>query len=97
MNIFLKLSFLKVFQNFLHSSYRHIYESGKVNKNLDHSFRSYFFPISCSIGTGTVRIYRVTGLISGLLKKEQNSEVEEDEENFEEAARAVNTVITYTR
>jgi len=31
------------------------------------------------------------------MNREQNSEVEEDKENFEEAARAVNTVITYTR
>jgi hypothetical protein len=31
------------------------------------------------------------------LKKEQNSELDEEEENFEEAVRAVNTVITHTR
>jgi hypothetical protein len=35
--------------------------------------------------------------LSGLLKKEQNSELDEEEENFEEAVRAVNTVITHTR
>jgi hypothetical protein len=34
---------------------------------------------------------------AGLLKKEQNSELDEEEENFEEAVRAVNTVITHTR
>jgi len=33
---------------------------------------------------------------TGLLKRENNSEVDEDEENFEEAMRAVNTVITQT-
>jgi len=31
---------------------------------------------------------------TGLLKRENNAEVDEDEENFEEAIRAVNTVIT---
>jgi hypothetical protein len=34
---------------------------------------------------------------AGLLKKEQNSELDEEEENFDEAVRAVNTVITHTR
>jgi len=33
---------------------------------------------------------------TGILKKEHNAEVEEDEENFEEALKAVNTVITHT-
>ena len=35
--------------------------------------------------------------VEGILKKEHNAEVEEDEENFEEALKAVNTVITHTR
>jgi hypothetical protein len=33
----------------------------------------------------------------GILKREENSEIDEDEENFEEAGRAVNTVIKHTR
>jgi len=34
---------------------------------------------------------------TGLLKRENNNEVDEDEENFEEAMRAVNTVITHNK
>ncbi len=33
----------------------------------------------------------------GILKKEKNPEIDEDEENFDEAAKAVNTVIHKTR
>jgi len=33
---------------------------------------------------------------TGLLRREKNPELEEDEENFEEAVRAVNTVITHS-
>jgi hypothetical protein len=36
-------------------------------------------------------------VVVGILKREENPEINEDEENFEEAGRAVNTVITHTR
>jgi hypothetical protein len=47
-----------------------------------------------------ILIFKMADIVvvgTGILKREENPEINEDEENFEEAGRAVNTVITHTR